>query len=240
MNDVKIVLDELVAWMRKIVIDAGSKGLVFGLSGGIDSAVIAGISKLAFPEKSLGIIMPTHSDPKDEADALLVARHTGIETTKVDLTEVYDTLLEKSFDSANNMAKINIKPRLRMTTLYYYAQDRGYLVCGSSNKSEYHIGYFTKFGDNAADLFPLINFTKDEVYELAKVLDLPQSIIDKKPSAGLWEGQTDEGEMGFGYDLLNAKIKGERIDESTSQRIEKMHKISEHKRRLPSMFTHNK
>ncbi len=240
MNDVKIVLDELVAWMRKIVIDAGSKGLVFGLSGGIDSAVIAGISKLAFPENSLGIIMPAHSDPKDEADALLVARHTGIETTKVDLTEVYDTLLEKSFDSANNMAKSNIKPRLRMTTLYYYAQDRGYLVCGSSNKSEYHIGYFTKFGDNAADLFPLINFTKDEVYELAKVLDLPQSIIDKKPSAGLWEGQTDEGEMGFGYDLLNAKIKGEKIDESTSQRIEKMHKISEHKRRLPSMFTYNK
>lgn len=240
MNNIEKIVDEIVSWMQDIVEGAHSKGLVFGLSGGIDSAVIAALSKRAFPNNSLGIIMPIHSNPKDEEDALLVSENTGIEVTKVDLSSVYDEMLKQSFTSDNNMAKSNIKPRLRMTTLYYYGQDRGYLVCGSSNKSEYYIGYFTKFGDNAADLFPLINFTKDEIFEIAKHLKLPSEIIEKKPSAGLWEGQTDEGEMGFSYDVLNAKIKGLEVEEALSKRIEKVHKTSEHKRILPNMFPYNK
>lgn len=236
MNNIEIIVDDIVDWMKEIVEGAGAKGLVFGLSGGIDSAVIAGLSKRAFPADSLGVIMPSHSNPKDETDALLVAKNVGIETIKVDLTEVFDKIIEVSFDSQNVMAKSNIKPRLRMTTLYYVGQDRGYLVCGSSNKSEYHIGYFTKFGDNGADLFPLINFTKDEVFELAEYLKLPREIIEKKPSAGLWEGQIDEGEMGFTYDSLNAKINGLPVEERISEKIERMHVRSEHKRRLPNMY----
>ncbi|MDO5301616.1 MAG: NAD(+) synthase [Tissierellia bacterium] len=226
---------QLVQWLKDRVAEAGAKGLVFGLSGGIDSAVIAGLAKRAFGPHALGIIMPIDSHPQDEADARLVAEALDLTVEKVDLTKAYEAMVEASFDSENPMAKANIKPRLRMTTLYYYGQDRGYLVAGSSNASEYHVGYFTKFGDSAVDLLPLVNFVKSEVVELARELEIPEKVIDKKPSAGLYEGQTDELDMGFSYGELDETIqrgtRGQHYDV-----IDRMHKSSQHKRVLPPKF----
>lgn len=228
-------IDEIVKWMQDIVKGAGCKGIVFGLSGGIDSAVVAGLAKRAFPEDSLGIIMPIHSIDEDEADARLVAEAIGLEVEKVDLSSTFDTLVGSSFESENKMARSNIKPRLRMTTLYYYAQDRNYLVAGPSNASEYYVGYLTKHGDTGADFFPLINFVKAEVFELAKALGLPEKVINKKPSAGLFLGQTDELELGFTYDELDRVIREDYVGPNR-EKIDRLHKISQHKRESGPKF----
>lgn len=233
-------VDEIVKWLQERVKEAGAEGLVFGLSGGIDSAVIAGLAKKAFPNNSLGIIMPCESIEEDEKDARLVAETLDIQLEKVDLTSTYRTYLGSSFISGNKMARSNIKPRLRMMTLYYYAQDRNYLVCGSSNASEFYIGYYTKYGDSGVDLLPIVNFLKDEVFDLARELNIPEKIIDKAPSAGLWENQTDESEMGFSYKSLNAYIRGENVDDATAKKIEKMHNNSRHKRNFAPMYERKK
>ncbi|RVU54994.1 NAD(+) synthase [Anaerosphaera multitolerans] len=230
------MIDPIVNWLKEKVEETGSRGLVFGLSGGIDSAVIAGLAKRAFPGNSLGLIMPCESLKEDEEDARLVAKSLDLEIEKVDLTETYRTLLRDSFTSENRMAKSNIKPRLRMTTLYYYAQDRGYLVCGSSNASEFYIGYYTKNGDSGVDILPLVDFLKEDIFAMARELNIPQQIIDKKPSAGLWENQTDEMEMGFSYEQLDAHIKGEKVEEEVAEKIEYMHRVSEHKRKFAAMY----
>ena len=134
------------------------------------------------------------------------------------------------------MAYANIKPRLRMTTLYYYAQLKKYLVAGTGNKSEFTVGYFTKYGDSGSDLMPLVDFTKKEIYELAKYLGVPDKIIQKPPSAGLFENQTDEDEMGFSYDDLEKFINNEKIDSNIEEKIKRMVKISEHKRNFAKSF----
>lgn len=223
-------------WIEERVKLAGAKGVVLGLSGGIDSAVLAGICRLAFPVDTCGIIMPCHSDEEDEAHGRIVANAFDLKLEKVDLTSTYDELIENSFNSENRMAKSNIKPRLRMTTLYYYAQSMNYLVCSGSNKSEFYLGYFTKHGDSGADLLPLVDFTKREIYEMAELLKVPQEIILKPPSAGLWTGQSDEDEMGFTYDELEAHFNGESIDSNIENKIKHMHSISGHKREFPQMY----
>lgn len=228
-------IEAICTWMKEIVKDAHADGVVFGLSGGIDSAVVAGLAKRAFGDDALGIIMPIASNPQDEKDARLVAEALDLKTEKVDLTETYRALVDASLDSKNDMAKNNIKPRLRATTLYYYAQDRNYLVCGCSNASEFHIGYFTKYGDSACDLMPIVNFVKSEVVELAKELNLPKEVIEKKPTAGLYEGQTDEDDMGFSYDELDAVIREDYRGENRDA-IDHKHRISEHKRHMPPKF----
>ena len=130
-------IDGIVQWLKDKVDEAGAKGVVFGLSGGIDSAVVAGLSKKAFPNNSLGIIMPIYSNPQDEIDAMKVAEAFDINISKVDLSNVYDSFMGSlNFEGENKLASANLKPRLRMMTLYYYAQEMGYLVCGTSNKSE--------------------------------------------------------------------------------------------------------
>lgn len=230
------IIEDIALWLRKTVEDAKSKGVVFGLSGGIDSAVIAGISKIAFPKTSLGLIIPIHSNPKDEEDGLIVAKSLELDVQKVDLSRTYDELIKASFFGENHLAKNNIKPRLRMTTLYYYAQELGYLVLGSSNKSEYHIGYFTKWGDTGSDIMPLVDFTKTEVFQMAKILNIPKEIINKKPSAGLWEGQTDEDEMGFSYEILDSIIENKPLNEDFVEDINNKNKNSNHKRNMPLIY----
>lgn len=222
-------IEDVIQWMREIVREAKCDGLVFGLSGGIDSAVIAGLAKKAFPDNCLGVIMPIDSIEEDEEDARLVAEALNLETVKVDLTETFHSLISNSFKSENRMALSNIKPRLRMTTLYYYAQDRKYLVCGSSNASEYYVGYFTKHGDSGADLLPLVDFVKGEVVEMARALNIPEKVIEKKPSAGLYKGQTDELDMGFSYEELDKVVKND-FDGPNRKKIDHMHRVSEHKR----------
>lgn len=232
---------QLVNWLKDSVEKANAKGAVFGLSGGIDSAVVAALCKRAFGENALGIIMPCYSDPQDEVDARKVATSLELKFKIVYLDRVYDELIKASGDCDNMIAKANVKPRLRMTTLYYHAALYNYLVVGSENKSELFTGYFTKHGDNGVDLMPIGDLVKSEVYSLAKHLKIPEEIMDKKPSAGLWPGQTDEGEMGFGYEQLDEYIlTGSTANGEVESKIAKLNKMSEHKRSLPPIFQRNK
>lgn len=235
--DYKKVTENLVKWTEDYAKKVGAKGFVFGLSGGIDSAVVAAVAKRVFPENSLGLIMPCDSIDKDREDALKIAEVLGLDTKTIDLTSTFYELMKASFTSENKMARSNIKPRLRMTTLYYYAQDLGYLVLGPSNASECYLGYSTKYGDSGADIMPIANILKTDIFEVAKELGLPEFVINKKPSAGLWIGQTDEDEMGFTYEVLDSYIRGEKIPEKeVKEKIDRMHKNSEHKRIMPPKF----
>jgi len=228
------IANQIIEWLKTRVKEAGAKGVVFGLSGGIDSAVVAALAKRAFGDDMLGIIMPCNSLQEDEEHARLLAKELQIPITKVDLSKTYNTFIEASeFETEHILAKSNVKPRLRMTTLYYFGQANNYLVCGTSNKSEYEIGYFTKYGDSGSDLLPIVDLIKEEVRDLAIYLGVPKVIVEKAPSAGLWEGQTDEDEMGISYKNLDAYIKGEEVEEEVKNKIQKMNKRSEHKRRFP-------
>lgn len=237
MKNIDKICQELVSWIKKKVNNAGAKGVVFGLSGGIDSAVMAGIAKMAFPDNSLGVIMPCHSDPIDEEHGRLVANKLKLKTVKVDLSDSFDTLLRAMpYENRNKLAVYNLKPRLRMTTLYYCGQSNNYLVLGPSNKSEFKVGYFTKHGDSGADLLPLASFVKYEIRQLAEHLKIPEIIIEKPPTAGLWEDQTDEKEMGFSYDVLDNYIKKGEGPKEIVEKINKMDKRSQHKREYPPIF----
>lgn len=206
----------LVDWLGQQVPASGGRGAVLGLSGGIDSAVVAALCKRAFADHALGLIMPCESDPSDADDARLVADRFGLTSCTVDLTPTLHTFsgeLRASCAAApvdDRPTVANVKARLRMTTLYAFANKLGYRVIGTGNKSELAIGYFTKHGDGGVDLLPLGNLTKTTVRELARHLGVPRPVIDKPPSAGLWSGQTDEGEMGFSYEELDAYLGGAR------------------------------
>jgi NAD+ synthase len=242
--------EALAAWIRQLVLAAGARGVVVGLSGGIDSAVVIRLCQLAMPDHVAGLIMPCHSDPQDEADARLVADHFGIPTLRLDLAPAFDRLLadlesavktlpagaaRPANDPAGRMATANLKPRLRMTSIYYVANTLNYLVAGTGNRSELTIGYFTKHGDGGVDLLPIGRLFKSEVRELAHELGVPDPIIEKPPSAGLWAGQTDEGEMGFTYaDLENYLTNGPgTVSPAVGTKIERLERASGHKRALP-------
>lgn len=241
MDNVNKVIDDIVDWLREKVNAADAKGIVFGLSGGIDSAVIAGIAKKSFGDNCLGIIMPIYSNPEDAEHARIVAKALNLKTETVDLGSTFDSLIGATkLNTENKMAKANIKPRLRMTTLYYFAQHYGYLVTGSSNKSEYEVGYFTKYGDSGSDLLPIASFVKSDIREMAKVLNIPNVVIDKAPSAGLWNNQTDENEMGFSYEVLDNYILTGEGPEEIVKKIKRMNSISAHKREFAPIFEINK
>jgi NAD+ synthase len=231
-NDYNKIKDSLVNWLQTEVENAGLNGAVVGLSGGIDSAVTARLCQLAFGEEMLGVIMPCHSSSQDREDALKVAGKFGIEVVENDLSDIYDHFLANLKESgveAGRLAEANIKPRLRMTALYYYAQAKGYLVVGTDNWSELKIGYFTKHGDGGIDLAPLGSLVKNEVKKLAEVLGIPAEIIEKKPSAGLWDGQTDESEMGFSYQELDQYILTGEAEPEVKEKIEKLAAKNSHK-----------
>ncbi|MGI6286636.1 NAD(+) synthase [Neomoorella humiferrea] len=237
MDAAKMVAD-LVAWLQEEAAKAGAKGAVLGLSGGIDSAVVANLCRLAFPDNCLGLIMPCHSDPADAEDAHLVARHLELPVVEVVLDDIYDRLVllltgQPFSPGKRNLALANLKPRLRMLTLYFHANERNYLVVGTGNRSELTVGYFTKYGDGGVDLLPLANLVKSQVRELARYLKLPERIIGKPPTAGLWAGQTDEGEMGITYEDLDRYILTGQAPSAVKEKIEAMAAASAHKRRLP-------
>ncbi len=230
--------NEIVGWMRDVVSRSSSKGVVFGMSGGVDSSVVAVLCKRACPDACLGLIMPCHSIPSDREHAELVARKFGIPYEVVVLDTVFDVFVKvlpslKGDLSSARLAVANIKPRLRMVTLYYFANRLGYLVIGASNRSELSVGYFTKYGDGGVDVMPLANLVKSQVYELARYLEVPQEIIDKPPSAGLWEEQTDEGEMGVTYRALDRYLVSGQAEKEIKDKIDYMAARSLHKRSLP-------
>jgi NAD+ synthase len=236
-----ILRKKIVRWIRGSLKEAQAKGIVMGLSGGVDSACVAALAKeAAGRNKLLAFVLPCHSNPGDLQDASLVARRLGIKTRTIDLTRIYDSLV-RILPGAKRMALVNLKPRLRMAVLYYFANKLDYLVCGTGNKSEIMAGYFTKHGDGATDILPLGDLFKTQVKKLAEELKIPQRIINKPPTAGLWPGQTDEGEMGITYAELDGIL--ERLENKKKQiastdkvnKIKQMVKRSEHKRQGPKV-----
>ncbi|NLV16086.1 MAG: NAD(+) synthase [Syntrophomonadaceae bacterium] len=230
-----LIAENLVKWIGDQVSGAGAKGVVFGLSGGIDSAVVAGLAVRAFPHSTLGIIMPCDSLPEDIEHGGLVADKYGLELKIIDLLPIYESFRNILAGPADDspLASANIKPRLRMVTLYYYAQQLNYLVLGTGNRTEWEIGYFTKYGDGGVDLEPIGGLVKSQVRDLAVYLEVPEVIIHKPPSAGLWEGQTDEDELGISYEELDRFILHGQGSDEARQRFEKLQKTSQHKRHLP-------
>jgi NAD+ synthase len=226
--------DDITKWLQDFARRAGAKGYVVGLSGGIDSACTAALCRRAVGPNALGALMPCHSQPEDAELAQLAARTFELETVIVDLSPVYDALLAALPSGISAMSRANIKPRLRMTTLYALAQERFYLVAGTGNKSEIMVGYYTKYGDGGVDLEPLGNLYKTEVRALP--------IIDRPPSAGLWAGQTDEEEMGITYEQLDAALAAiesgqlDQINAQPWQKVQCMMAASAHKRAMPPSF----
>ncbi len=239
-------IDQIVAWLQTQVKQANVKGLLVGLSGGLDSAVVANLIKRACPDNSLAVIMPIQSNPADMEDANKTVKSCGIHYMNVDLTATHDLLYqtittEIKQDNAWNeeqdrISDANLRARLRMSTLYTIATNHQYLVVGTDNAAEWYTGYFTKYGDGAVDIQPIINFTKQEVQEMAKILQVPDSVIYKQPSADLWEGQTDEEEMGTTYEYIDAHLKGKEIPKEHRKTIENLHQRTAHKRNISTQF----
>jgi NAD+ synthase len=238
----------IATWLRERVAASQTRGLLFGLSGGIDSAVVARLCQLALPQRVLGLLMPCYSHPQDEDDARALAAVFAIPTARVDLAGTFDALTgalhsavkglpgEVSVtDIKQQLPEANLKPRLRMATLYFAANSLNYLVAGTGNRCEIELGYFTKYGDGGVDVLPIGSLLKSEVRALARELGVPAGIIEKPPSAGLWVGQTDEDEMGFTYDTLEQYlVEGpSAVPAATARRIEQLRGASAHKRELP-------
>ena len=227
-------LDKRLAFIEKIFVERGAAGIVFGNSGGKDSALVGILCKAAC-ENTVGIIMPCSSSRNydmDARDGREVADKFGIETRVVDITPVKKAMIGELSDvtDVNKIAKINIAPRLRMTTLYAIAASEGRLVAGTGNRSEAFVGYFTKWGDGAHDFNPISDLTVTEIYEFLRYLEAPSCVIEKAPSAGLFDSQTDEGEMGFTYAELDSFLLNGEATAETMEKIQKMHNKSNHKR----------
>jgi NAD+ synthase len=240
--------EKISSWLKERAAAANADGFVFGLSGGIDSAVVARLCQMATPGHVLGVLLPCYSQEQDEVDAMLVADAFKIPTAKVDLAKTFDALgatldealkaqqpklAVKVIDIKQRLPRANIKPRLRMTSLYYVANAMNYVVAGTGNKSEITLGYYTKYGDGGVDVLPIGALLKSEVRALAREIGVPEPVITKPPTAGLWPGQTDEAEMGFSYDTLEDYLNGKDVPASIAERIEQLRKVSDHKRALP-------
>lgn len=229
-------LVEIIKFLQNEVKKANAKGLIVGLSGGVDSALVALLIKKAFPNNHLALIMPCFSPSIDlEYANNLVNSHHLIAKT-VNLNDIFlsfkKTLIANINEEKSKFVLGNLKARLRMNTLYAYAQNYNYLVVGTDNSDEWHIGYFTKYGDGGVDLLPIIHLLKQDVFTAAKLLKVNEEIIIRKPTASLWDGQTDEMEMQFTYHQLDQYLLGNKslIPTSVINRIETMHDNSEHKR----------
>jgi len=240
----KVIERFLAEKLRK----TGAKGYVLGVSGGIDSAVVLHLAVNAVgKDRVLGLLMPEKDSSKEDMmDAEELCRWVGVRFEVLDISGPVEAFRKTLGGRPDRKALANIKARCRMVLLYHHAAAMSRLVLGTSNKSELLVGYFTKHGDGGADLEPIGDLYKTEVRALARVLNIPDKVIKKAPSAGLWKGQTDEGEMGITYDRLDAILLGieqglpdddvvERAGSSEEEveRVRRMVRLSSHKRKSP-------
>ena len=203
--DVEKTKDDIVKFVQNKVSEANADGLVVGLSGGIDSTVAAFLACEAVGKENVfGIVMPSTTTPtEDKLHGTTIAHLLGIKYKEIAIDSILNEFLSVTQLEENKLAIGNLKARIRMSIIYFYANSKNYLVNGTGNKSEILIGYFTKYGDGACDIEPIGDLYKTDVYQLAKYLEIPQEIIDKPPRAGLWNNQTDEDEIGMTYELLD-------------------------------------
>ena len=203
--DVEKTKDDIVKFVQNKVSEANADGLVVGLSGGIDSTLAAFLACEAVGKENVfGIVMPSTTTPtEDKLHGTTIAQLLGIKYKEIAIDSILNEFLSVTQLEENKLAIGNLKARIRMSIIYFYANSKNYLVSGTGNKSEILIGYFTKHGDGACDIEPIGDLYKTDVYQLAKYLEVPQEIIDKPPRAGLWNNQTDEDEIGMTYELLD-------------------------------------
>jgi NAD+ synthase len=245
------VENRITRFIKDYVDNAGASGLVLGLSGGIDSNTIAALCALAIGGKRvLGLMLPEKEtyNAKDIEDAKVVAEKFGLKTQVCDITPALEGFYKTIpiFDSADRLCKGNIKARARMIYIYYYANKLNRIVCGSSDKSETMMGYFTKWGDVAADISPIMDLYKTQVRKLAQHIGIPVELAVKPSTPALWPNQSAEGELGIKYETLDLILFGlERfmaaeeiaeqlgIDVVEVEKVKKRWLAVEHKRRMP-------
>lgn len=244
--------EKVVEFIRDYYQKHNLGGAILGISGGKDSGVVAALMVKALgKENVLGVWMPCHSKSEDKEDAKLVSDYYGFELIDYDLTKTYETFKSNlvaigQFDlSQTKNSDINIKPRLRMMTLYYLAaltselRGKTYLVVGTSNKCELFVGYFTKGGDSVHDIAPIADFTVEEVIKIGEYLKVPEKVLYKTPDDGL-SSQTDEDKLGVKYSEIASYINGEQIEnKGVVDKIEKLHKNSLHKFNIPTYRQNN-
>jgi len=229
---------KIINWIKNKVKKANKNGVLIGLSGGIDSSVVAVLSKKALNNNMLGLIMPCETNREDILDAKNLARKFKIKYKVINLTPVFKKF-KSILPKGNRLSYGNLKARLRMAILYYFANNLNYIVAGTGNRTELALGYFTKYGDGGVDILPIGNLTKSDVRELAKKLNIPEKIIKKPPSAGLWQGQTDEDEIGLTYQELDKIIDNKNLlkkhSKKTKNRIKALMKNARHKLSMPEI-----
>lgn len=236
MFEVQKVTNDVIEWIKLKRQETKAKGFVIGVSGGKDSATVAALlCRAVGKENVIGVMMPNGHQP-DIVDSKLVCEMLGLRAFTFNINDAYNGIIKNLGKLENEETKINIAPRIRMTVLYAIAQEHGYLVCGTGNKSEEYIGYCTKWGDTGFDINPILNFTTDEVIEIGKYLGIPDDIILKTPNDGL-SGMSDERKIGFTYKILNKYIR-EGICEDTEVKtaIDTKHRESRHKFTIQPSF----
>ena len=220
--NVKEEVEKLQQFIRHQVEETGAKGVVIGISGGIDSTVAAYLAVRALgKERVLGVLLPSHTTPnEDQEDAAEVVRRLGLESAHVPIADIITSFGNHlpDFDEGT-LPKANLQARVRMCIVYYFANLKNYLVCGTTDASEDFLGYYTKYGDGAADIEPLIKLTKTEVKSMAKELGVHEKIIRKKSSPNLKAGHDAEEELGVSYEMLD--------------RLLAKNKMTEHKKKPP-------
>ena len=240
MRDYAAETEKRIQFIRQALADAHADGILFGNSDGKDSALVGILCKLAC-ENTEGIIMPCSSKRNftiDKDDGMEVANQFGIKTRVLDLTAQKELAMENlsAIATLSDAAIANIAPRLRMISLYAVAASENRLVAGTGNASEFYMGYFTKWGDGAYDLNPIADLTATEIFEFLRYLKAPEAVITKAPSAGLFEGQTDEEDMGVTYAAIDKYITTGQANEKDKAIIDRYHARSDHKRRDPLRY----
>ena len=241
--DLKSYLKEIEKFLRNYLEQTHCEKYILGVSGGVDSSLCAAILKSAVGrDKVRCIIMPIDSSKADTEDGLTLVKDLDLPYDVIDNTEAFEAYKREFLKNGITLDRStlgNLKARMRMATLYAVAQKERGLVVGTDNADERYVGYFTKHGDGACDILPIAHLVKGEVVEAAKIYGVREHLAERVPTAGLFEGQTDEKEMGVTYQELDAYILGKSISKSSEERIEYLRRISEHKRKdipMPKAF----